>query len=625
MHPNSSSSPLLSVTCFGRLLTRAVGTSSSVPVLTARLLGERSAIRVEAAVFAAARAEGEKLARQRHGTLTRLSDVAYQVAELLGLGPDGAAAVEAAEIEVERLLARPVPAAVRQLTEARGRGARIAFECDTLLPRAVVEELLDSHGLRRAEDVVRLASEPGGEPPAGGAATSTARGGPWPEASLDRYERVLDEAALRTGGLSSVMAGASRRARLILQDEAPEVPAPLVEVSAGVAGPLLAGYVLWCAQRAREAGCRRLYFVSRDGEVLLRLARRLLPAVGLDLDVRYLEGNRRAWLLPGMTTVDVESVVSVAGRGEVTTVRDLLIWVRMQPEALAGPLERAGFPSSSWDDGLRADQVRKVLAVLTDPAVEPSVRRSADDATEDAGRYLRQVGLLDDEPYAIVDMEGHGNVGRLLAPLVRKVGGRPPAVEFYFALVSPGPPEGRQPLGYMYDDGRGTGVHQREDDLYVALEVFTAGAHGQVLGYETAGGVARAVLAEERNASALRWGLGDLRRVLDVFADELATSLSLVDVRADVRTVTWQVLTDFWTSPTAAEVAVWGTFPFPGGRGDHPIATGFSTREVARSVIARRPRMRRRGTWPAGVRMNAPWHLRSLQRGLDRRRRREFR
>ncbi len=426
-----------------------------------------------------------------------------------------------------------------------------------------------------------------------------------------RYESVLEHGTAEDG-LSTLLADVSRRTRTRVAVEAPQLSLPLVEVGAGVAGPLLTGYVLWCLRRAHAAGCRRLYFVARDGEVLLRIARRLLPATGLDLDLRYLEGSRLAWLLPGTTEVDATRVAAVAGRGETVTVRSLLAWVALPPEAVAPALVAAGLPPTAWDAPLARSRIPEVLALLEEPAVAPLVLEGARAARTHASRYLRQVGLLDDEPWAVVDMEGHGNTGQLLARLLLAIGGRAPDLELYFALTSPTSVAGRRAVGYLWDDGRSTGRAERDGDVHIALEVFTAGTHGQVRSYDSTLGRARPVLAEQRNEAALAWGLEGLRRVLDVFADELATSLRSVDPWADVRLPTWGALRAFWTRPTREEVSAWGSFRFSADDGLYAIAQGFTSLQVLRSIVERRPRMRRRSTWPAGVLATAPLPVRLL-------------
>ena len=141
------------------------------------------------------------------------------------------------------------------------------------------------------------------------------------------------------------------------------MPRERAEVVAGVAGPLLAGYVLWCLRRAAEAGLPRLYFVARDGEVMLAIARRLVEGLGLDLDLRYLEGSRRAWLLPSMGEVDADRLAAVIGREEKVTVRNCLEWLDVTPEEVSGVLVDAGFPAPSWDERLDnlGDYLEKVL------------------------------------------------------------------------------------------------------------------------------------------------------------------------------------------------------------------------------------------------------------------------
>lgn len=92
---------------------------------------------------------------------------------------------------------------------------------------------------------------------------------------------------------------------------------------------------------------------------------------------------------------------------------------------------------------------------------------------------------------------------------------------------------------------------------------------------------------------------------------------------ADVHGVTWAVLHDFWERPTRAEVRARGGFPSPGER-ELAIADGFTTRHVLESVCRRKVSMRDPGTWPAGVRLRAPWHRRLVQQEVDRRRRRQL-
>jgi len=83
------------------------------------------------------------------------------------------------------------------------------------------------------------------------------------------------EALLAAGPPAAArFAVASAQARAAVPSATPH-EAALRDVAAGVAAPLLAGYVAWLLLDAERRGIRRVYFLARDGQVLLDLARRL--------------------------------------------------------------------------------------------------------------------------------------------------------------------------------------------------------------------------------------------------------------------------------------------------------------------------------------------------------------
>lgn len=430
---------------------------------------------------------------------------------------------------------------------------------------------------------------------------------------FNRYERMLEAAASQTAGATEVMAVASRSTRLELADHRPAMSPDRAAVVAGVAGPLLAGYVLWCLRQARERGVRRLYFVARDGEVMLRMARRIAAVLDVDLELRYLEGSRRAWLPASTDAPDRVWLSSLLERGQRASVRNGLAWVGVAPEAVEQALAAAGLPPARWDDSLAGAERDRLIDVLAGPEVQAQVREGEDERSRAAKGYLRTVGLLDGETYGIVDGAGHGNIGRLLSALVRRHGGHPPAFECYYGLQAPShPAPGREPLGYAYDEWRGLGSAQ-VTDLWVALEMFTTAAAGRVEGYRQVDEEFVPVRGSA-NRGAESWGMSEVRTGLELYAEELARCLRDVDPWVDVRTATEAVVAEFWEHPTAAEVRAWGDFPFETSLDVYPIARAFTTRQVLRSVRHGTLQLRRRGSWPAGTRLTAAPHLRVLAR-----------
>lgn len=636
-----SAVPLQTLTtfdCFDTVLTRAVGSPDSVGYVTGLRLHRTGVVDVDAGRFAAARVEAARLAWRRHGDRYTLRHIAAELAELLDLAPDTAPVLLEAELRTERELSREVPG-IRQQIEAHRSGSAIGFLSDTPLPHELLEELLRRHELIVDGDRLWVSNELGAGKGRGNAFAAvverlSAAPGTWkhlgddaradvrnarlsgvravhlPAARLNRYEELLERDRSASGGLSSVMAGASRRTRLLLSADRPDIPAGCATVAAGVAGPVLAGYVLWCLRQAESAGCRRLYFVARDGEVLLDMARVLAQGLDVDLDLRYLHGSRKAWLLPRTAGERREYLQSVAGREERVTVQSTLSWFALPPERIEQPLRSAGFPPESWSDRLDPAGLDRLAELVEDPAVDEVLAREAAERRRAAGGYLAAAGLLDGEPFGIVEMTGRGTIGRFLTDVLGSLGGGPPALELYFGLESDVRDSvGRCLRAYMYDDSRGIGISRREDDLWVLLEAFTQARHGHVSHYAQRDGGYLPVGSDQVNESLLAWGLEHFRDGLDVFCRELASALPHVDVRGNVRRSTWEVLRTFWVSPTAAEVAAWRDYPLEGSAVAYPIGHGFSRRQVVGTVVSGRPRLRGRGTWPSATRQAAPTSL----------------
>ncbi len=62
----------------------------------------------------------------------------------------------------------------------------------------------------------------------------------------------------------------------------------LISVAAGVAGPILTSYVYWVLSQAASQRVKKLYFISRDGQILFKVAQRLNNDLRFPIELRYL-------------------------------------------------------------------------------------------------------------------------------------------------------------------------------------------------------------------------------------------------------------------------------------------------------------------------------------------------
>ena len=202
-------------------------------------------------------------------------------------------------------------------------------------------------------------------------------------------------------------------------------------------------------------------------------------------------------------------------------------------------------------------------------AWHPAAADGADGLRALALGYLRQEGLLDGTPWAMVDIGWHGNLQRSLGRVLALGGSARTVIGFYFGLV-PGAsvPAGNTAIGYWNQvPARGHGVRRLNHALW---EIFLSADHGSALGYREERGRFLPELREASNERALCWGLATLQaavlKFVEVFEEAqgagLGSELDETGSSRDWLAVTREVYLEFYLHPTRDEAATWGGIPF---------------------------------------------------------------
>lgn len=224
--------------------------------------------------------------------------------------------------------------------------------------------------------------------------------------------------------------------------------------------------------------------------------------------------------------------------------------------------------------------------------------------------YLRQEGLCDGTPWAMVDIGWHGNLQRSLGRVLALGGAPQPVTGFYFGLV-PGAsvPTGDTAMGYWNQrPAAGHGALRLNHALW---EIFLSADHGSVVGYRAEAGRFVAELREPCNERALGWGLGPLQAaVLKFVAAWLEVAAQRTGEPNDWLTVARAGYLEFYRRPTCEEAATWGSVPFSDGQveRDFHCLTPPLDGPVWRGIFARQ---RPLYWWPEGaLAQRACWPLR---------------
>lgn len=625
-------SRVISYDVFDTLVTRLVGTPSAVFLLLGRRLCSNGLIECTPAAFAEHRMEAERRARRiAHPRDVTLEAIYRELSFALEMTERDIGALAEAECALEVELIRAIPEMRDHVKHARVRGDRIVFLSDMYLGSEFIQARLADLGLFREGDSCYVSCEmekskrhgdsflhvaeregvsPGMISHVGdnyradvlAARKSGVRPEYYNHAHLNSYEKILESYSIATDGLTSVMAGASRMTRLSVNASSP-TQAALRDMSAGVIAPVLVGYVLWLLRRAKRLGLRRLYFVSRDGQVLLDMARRLSRKIPyFDMEMRYFYGSRQAIQLAGLHIIDDAALAWIMRRTGERSVRSYLARVALAPEDIRESLSEVGLGERCWSKALTEKAHKKLADLLTRENPSEIILQRASKARELLVRYARQEGMLDPGEWGLVDTCGRGQMLNTLSRLVVEKGAVAPKA-FYFQLMQGGEAGSCcQREAYFCNESSRSGYVKVIPDLTRVIEIACCGDHGLVQGYSVAEGKVVPVLKAERNTAAIDAGLPLLRQACAAFVDNLYLDPKAVYVGADSRAASAKLIRKFWYAPEQWEARAWSAMPIEtdhAGLSIRPLARPFTARDVISMIL--RLRLPSHGRlWPQG-------------------------
>ncbi len=618
---------------FDTLLTRVVGAPESAFLLLGRWLAAHGRISCTPEAFARARIDAERRAYANARGECRLDAIYAELGAALRLDSAATRCLMDAEQMIELAILRVVPGAAQRVTQARAAGRRIVFMSDMYLPGEFIRQQLARAGLWAPGDGCYVSCESSEskassqlfrtmlereQVPAHAvlhhgnsrehdvlpAARTGLRVEHFTDADLNDFEALLERHTWTTEGLASVMAGAARLARLSV----PVVnsrEAVLRDVAAGVAAPTLTGFVLWVLHRAQQLGLKRVFFLSRDGQVLLHIAQPLAERLGVSCELRYLFGSRQSWNLASVTSVSAQELAWIWDTTDFLSVTTLLARVGLSPDHIEARLQAAGLARELWDQALDPVLAQRLRLVLQTPEVSALIAANAREKRRVLLAYLAQEGVLTNEPWGFVDLGWYGSMQNSLARLVSSAGGLPP-IGFYFALyegsiVDDG---AHRREAYYFDQRAASGFLGAVPDLIPLMEMFCAGDHGTVVDFTERDGRVSPMLKEVTNRRVVDWGLPLVRRTIASFVENLVLDPALINPWADVRAVSTDVLRRFWVYPSIATARAWSDFPWEDGLGQetywNSLARAYGWSDVVRALWRWQLEPHHRASWPAG-------------------------
>ena len=188
--------------------------------------------------------------------------------------------------------------------------------------------------------------------------------------------------------------------------------ANVAAVAKRVIAPALTAYVAWVLHDARRRRLDRLYFVSRDGQILHLIAS-LLRRDG-DPECRYLYGSRQAWLLPSVRCINEESISWAWMKGMSRTGYDILQRLESDDELALSILAHEGFDVDCLNQPLAEHHIQRLVALIRNDPLASILLEKAQKRRTLLMEYLAQEGCVDGATWALVDIGWRLNCQRAL-------------------------------------------------------------------------------------------------------------------------------------------------------------------------------------------------------------------
>ncbi|GEM_PF-4854177 len=356
------------------------------------------------------------------------------------------------------------------------------------------------------------------------------------------------------------------------------------ETSISVIGPAFFFFTRWVLDHAAKIDLKKLYFLSRDGEIFLKIVQVIKRQADFNIECRYLYGSRHLWLLASLEDFgDKELKWIFSDWWYPITVRSVCKRLGMDPEGVKDSLLSAGFPPKTWDQILSFGAKQRLKRTLKEPKFKSIIVDHLQATYANTLGYLVQEGLADGKASGVVDIGWRGKPQLSLRRILNR-GGIVPGQGlkgFYFGLtegkeVYPGD----QLFSFLFDLSRSLQRFQlRNNHLY---EAFAASQEGRLLNFCREDEKFYPVLDPCSARSLIQWGLPLQQKGILAFSEEFSRVYSLESLNWDEACkILETTLGMFISAPSMDEASVYGSFPLDGE------LTQSKTSEIA-PIVSRR-------------------------------------
>lgn len=195
---------------------------------------------------------------------------------------------------------------------------------------------------------------------------------------------------------------------------------------------LFVPYVNWAIKESMSRGIKCLYFISRDGHHLKRIADALIEVKGYDIKTKYIYGSRKAWRIPSFVhEIDDEFFSEFGNFANIKQFSKLLEAMDISEEKFIEIFPELEYLKDSRK--ISKGLLKQIRLKLADSKLyKEYILETAAEERKLVSAYLRQE-INFDEPFAFVEYWGRGYTQDCLTRLLDDVAGHEVPNVCYYA------------------------------------------------------------------------------------------------------------------------------------------------------------------------------------------------
>ena len=336
----------------------------------------------------------------------------------------------ATEVQLELSSVRPIAKIKQEVLKLRQQGKKIIFISDMYLPTSIIQQMLNEHGFAEKNDPIYVSGTIGLTKRSGNLFKYVLKKENIParnlyhigdnirtdyisprrlgvkaklftDSLLNRYEQAMVNSSTQELWISSQVAGISRAVRLSHSSKDNET---LSDITANSIAPIIVSFVAWVLQSATSKDLKKLYFIARDGQIFLKVAKEIASNFR-SVQLNYLYGSRQAWFLPSLFKFNKETLSFVMLPHQSKTVINCLKRLDIQPSEIEDVLSLYKFEKEDLKKEFSTDEIKQFWKVLLHPKVIKLIENKASAQRENVLAYFAQEGLINkSNNWAFVDI-----------------------------------------------------------------------------------------------------------------------------------------------------------------------------------------------------------------------------